>query len=182
MIFTTPHIPSWTGEGKRRSEFPETRRDVHVMNVSTKGNMALFQGFHYTRLRKGVGRRRKPTRSIGVRRKGIAELRKGIAELRKGVGGLRGASEGSGRTSEGVGGLHRAPEGVGKASRSSGKASEGYAEHRKLRGGLVLQSEVPEASRGYLRQNEKRLSLHRQSPRTRQAPAQAHGWTNATVG
>ena len=91
--------------------------------------------------------------------------RKGIAELRKGVGSLRGASEG-----------------VGKTSRSSGKASEGYAEHRKLRGGLVLQSEVPEASRGYLRQNEKRLSLHRQSPRTRQAPAQAHSWTNATVG
>ena len=175
MIFITPHIPSWTGEGKRRSEFPETRRDVHVMNVSTKGNMALFQGFHYTRLRKGVGRRRKPTRSIGVRRKGIAELRKG-------VGGLRGASEGSGKTSEGVGSLRGASEGVGKTSRSSGKASEGYAEHRKLRGGLVLQSEVPEASRGYLRQNEKRLSLHRQSPRTRQAPAQAHSWTNATVG
>ena len=123
----------------------------------------------------GVGRRRKPTRSIGVRRKGIAELRKG-------VGGLRGASEGSGKTSEGVGSLRGASEGVGKTSRSSGKASEGYAEHRKLRGGLVLQSEVPEASRGYLRQNEKRLSLHRQSPRTRQAPAQAHSWTNATVG
>ena len=111
MIFITPHIPSWTGEGKRRSEFPETRRDVHVMNVSTKGNMALFQGFHYTRLRKGVGRRRKPTRSIGVRRKDVAELRKG-------VGGLRGASEAARRTCPTVG----SPRGVAGISPTKRKA------------------------------------------------------------
>ena len=99
------------------------------MNVSTKGNMALFQGFHYTRLRKGVGRRRKASeayaehRSASERHRGAPERRRratrSIGRLRKDVGRRRRATPRTGRRRKGVAELRKGVGGLRGASEAA---------------------------------------------------------------